>query len=340
MTNLDIKYTSPIDDCLSPKSLEVILQREMQGASPIIVTSLGNTAGREIEERSQCIIKGLKQLPQCNFSTPQVSEQYLDNILQQIHSQEYLTFLAHWNRALVGEELLFEHPYVDEGIEPDTPLFEGVYDLSREGARTAIAAAQQVANGSSYAYALCRPPGHHAGPAWLGGYCFLNNAAAAVVTLLQSGISRVGLIDIDFHFGNGSAAILASRPDVWFGSIHRSTILSYPYKEVQPASDRQTFISFSHSPSSEEYLTKIDQLVQKSLDFGCAAIVVSVGYDIIINDPHGGWHLQPSIFEDIGRIFATASIPLCLVQEGGYLLNALGECAYKFGLGLLEHGQK
>ncbi|MEH2206532.1 MAG: hypothetical protein V7K53_21040 [Nostoc sp.] len=325
---------------MSHLSLEVSLQREMQGASPIIVTSEGNTAGREIEERSQCIMKGLKRLPQSHFSTAEVSDRYLDSILHQIHHQEYLEFLAHWNRALVGEELLFEYPYVDQGIQPDTPLFEGVYDLSREGVRTAIAAAQQIVNGASLSYALCRPPGHHAGSAWLGGYCFLNNAVAAVVTLLESGIRPVGLIDIDFHFGNGSAALLASRPDVWFGSIHNSTIISYPYKEVQPASDRQSFISFSHSPSSEEFLTKVDRLVKKSLDFGCAAMVVSVGYDIIINDPHGGWHLPPSIFEEIGHILAQASMPLCLVQEGGYLLNALEECAYKFGSGLLGWEQK
>lgn len=325
---------------MSHLSLEVSLQREMQGASPIIVTSEGNTAGREVEERSQCIIQGLQRLPKCHFSTAQVSERYLDSILQQIHHQEYLEFLAHWNRALVGEELLFDYPYVDQGIQADTPLFEGVYDLSREGARTAIAAAQQIVNGASLSYAVCRPPGHHAGPAWLGGYCFLNNAVAAVVSLLESGISPVGLIDIDFHFGNGSAALLASQPDVWFGSIHRSTILSYPYKEVQPASDRQTFISFSHSPSSEEYLSAVDRLIKKALNFGCAAMVVSVGYDIIINDPHGGWHLQPSIFEEIGQILAQASIPLCLVQEGGYLLTALDECAYKFGSGLLGCDQK
>jgi acetoin utilization deacetylase AcuC-like enzyme len=69
-------------------------------------------------------------------------------------------------------------------------------------------------------------------------------------------------------------------------------------------------------------------------------MVVSVGYDIIIKDPHGGWHLQPSIFEEIGQILAQASIPLCLVQEGGYLLTALDECAYKFGSGLLGRDQK
>ncbi|WP_414516574.1 hypothetical protein [Nostoc sp. PCC 9305] len=325
---------------MSHLSLEVSLQKEMQGASPIIVTSEGNQAGREVEERTQCIIQGLQRLPECNFSTAEVSDRYIDTILQQIHHQEYLEFLAHWNRALVGEELLFEYPYVDRGIEADTPLFAGVYDLSREGARTAIAAAQQIAKGASLAYALCRPPGHHAGPAWLGGYCFLNNAVAAVVTLQESGIGPVGLIDIDFHFGNGSAALLASRPDVWFGSIHSSTILSYPYKEVHPASDGQVFIPFSHSPSSEEYLTAIEQLIKKALSFGCAAMVVSVGYDIIINDPHGGWHLPPSIFEKIGQIFAQSSMPLCLVQEGGYLLTALDECAYQFGLGLLGYDQK
>jgi len=321
---------------MSNLSLEVILQREMQGASPIIVTSEGNKAGQEVEERSQCIIKGLQRLPECNFSTAEVSDRYLDNILQQIHEQSYLDFLAHWNGALVGEDLLFDYPFVDQGITADTPLFEGVYDLSREGARTENAAAQKIVNGASLSYALCRPPGHHAGPAWLGGYCFLNNAVAAVVTLQESGIGPVGLIDIDFHFGNGSAALLASRPNVWFGSIHNSTIQSYPYKEVQPANDSQIFIPFSHSPSPEEFLTEVKQLVQKAkIEFGCAAMVVSVGYDIIINDPHGGWQLPPAIFEEIGQIFAQASIPLCLVQEGGYLLNALDECAYKFGLGLL-----
>ena len=321
---------------MSNLSLEVILQREMQGASPIIVTSEGNKAGQEVEERSQCVIKGLQRLPECNFSTAEVCDRYLDNILQQIHEQSYLDFLAHWNGALVGEDLLFDYPFVDQGIAADTPLFAGVYDLSREGTRTAIAAAQKIVNGASLSYALCRPPGHHAGPAWLGGYCFLNNAVAAVVTLQESGIGPVGLIDIDFHFGNGSAALLASRPNVWFGSIHSSTIQSYPYKEVQPANDSQIFIPFSHSPSPEEFLTEVKQLVQKAkIEFGCAAMVVSVGYDIIINDPHGGWQLPPAIFEEIGQILAQASIPLCLVQEGGYLLNALDECAYKFGLGLL-----
>ena len=321
---------------MSNLSLEVVLQTEMQGASPIIVTSEGNKAGQEVEERSQRIIQGLQRLPECNFSTAEVSDRYLDNILQQIHEQSYLDFLAHWNGTLVGEDLLFDYPFVDQGITADTPLFAGVYDLSREGARTAIAAAQKIVNGASLSYALCRPPGHHAGPAWLGGYCFLNNAVAAVVTLQESGIGPVGLIDIDFHFGNGSAALLASRPDVWFGSIHNSTIQSYPYKEVQPANDSQIFIPFSHSPSPEEFLTEVKQLVQKAkIEFGCAAMVVSVGYDIIINDPHGGWQLPPAIFEEIGQILAQASIPLCLVQEGGYLLNALDECAYKLGLGLL-----
>lgn len=170
MTTTNIRLLE--DDCMSHLSLGVSLQREMQGASPIIVTSEGNTAGREIEERSQSIIKGLKRLPQCHFSTAQVSDLDVDTILQQIHHQEYLAFLAYWNRALFEGKLLFEYPYVDQGIQADTPLFEGVYDLSREGARTAIAAAQQVVKGASLAYALCRPPGHHAGPAWLGGYCF------------------------------------------------------------------------------------------------------------------------------------------------------------------------
>ncbi|MFN5894628.1 MAG: hypothetical protein ACK45Z_18675, partial [Dolichospermum sp.] len=105
---------------MSNLSLEVILQREMQGASPIIVTSEGNKAGQEVEERSQRIIQGLQRLPECNFSTAEVSDRYLDNILQQIHEQSYLDFLAHWNGALVGEDLLFDYPFVDQGIAADT----------------------------------------------------------------------------------------------------------------------------------------------------------------------------------------------------------------------------
>jgi acetoin utilization deacetylase AcuC-like enzyme len=317
-------------------SLIVIRQTNCSLSAPFILDRSGNSSkGLDTEERLQCIADGLRQLHRVCFRTPELSFGQLDPILSAVHSEDYLRFLDKHSAEADDKKILVDHPFIAPGVAPDTPLTAGMYTVARDAARTAAEAAMQIIQNASLAYALCRPPGHHAGRTWLGGYCYLNNAVIAVRTLLNAGINPVGLIDLDFHFGNGSAALLSDEQQVIFASVHCSTEDSYPYLKTEPAHERQLFISLGTSITEEEYLGAVTTAIKAVSRFGCSALVVSIGYDIIDGDPHGKWNMPCTIYKEVGKRLAEASIPICLVQEGGYLLERLGTCAFYLGMGLL-----
>jgi acetoin utilization deacetylase AcuC-like enzyme len=321
--------------------LDLVLQREASSAVPIILDRDGReTAGLESEDRLRFIACGLRRLSGCCFSVADVADAEVDEIIRTAHQREYIDFLARISRELRPGEIRIDSEHHAPGVCPDTPLIAGTYELAREGVRTAMAAARAVASGDRLAYAVCRPPGHHAGPSWFGGYCYLNNAIAAVLTLRAAGIGRVGIVDFDFHFGNGSAVLAADLPDVFFASIHSSTEENYPYQSTVPLNARQMLVSFGHPPQATEYLERLAVVLDTATDFGCEALVVSLGYDIIAGDPHGTWNLPTSVLRDSGAALAERRLPLCVVQEGGYLLAKLEECAFNLGTGLLfESGE-
>jgi acetoin utilization deacetylase AcuC-like enzyme len=203
-----------------------------------------------------------------------------------------------------------------------------------EGVRTAITAAQRLVDGERFTYALCRPPGHHAGPAWLGGYCYLNTAAAAAYTLCEGGVKPVAIIDVDFHFPTGTSAIVAPLEHVSLGSLHASTIAEVPWRRVEP-SERECFVEFTTTPDAGAYLDALRDTID-ALSHSARALVLSLGYDIVASDPHGSWDFPPAIFEQIGGVLAASGLPVCVVQEGGYSLEALAECSHAFATGLLN----
>ena len=168
----------------------------------------------------------------------------------------------------------------------------------------------------------------------MGGYCYLNNAVLALHTLTRQGFSPVGLIDIDYHFGNGSADLLQSVSAAFFASLHCSTEKSFPYQKTTPMNQSQILIPFDEPPDPKTFLDALASAIEKFQVWGCAALVISIGFDIIDGDPHGGWRLPASIFASIGSLLAQVSVPLCFVQEGGYLLDQLEVCAFHLGKGL------
>jgi acetoin utilization deacetylase AcuC-like enzyme len=184
---------------------------------------------------------------------------------------------------------------------------------AREGVGTAICAARALVAGAHFSYALCRPPGHHAGPGWLGGYCYLNNAAAAAQELHDGGFSRVAILDLDLHYPNGTAALLGRMAGTSLHSLHGCTGANLPWERVRPRTDRE-------------------HLVAHSAD----AIVLSLGYDLVAGDPHGTWSFQAPVFERIGSLLARTELPVCVVQEGGYELDSLADCSHAFATGLLS----
>lgn len=321
--------------------LDVLMQSDVSGELPLILDRHGKPIPcNETEERIDRLAQGLARVDGVRFQSPDVSDADAWSTIASLHSAEYLAFLERTSATLADDEMrLFDHPYVPHGIAPDTPIVAGIFRTACRSARTAVAAAQRIVSmhgGAPVAYALCRPPGHHAGRAYLGGHCYLNNAVMAVATLQRHGHERVALIDFDIHFGNGSSDLLHTMPGTFFGSTHGSTDNSYPYIPTPEPDERQLFIPFSAPPTRAEFADAIARLLGAAQRFGATALVVSAGYDVIEGDPHGTWHLEPPALFDIGRLIGGSGLPTCIVQEGGYNVGRLADCAEAFARGVLS----
>jgi len=261
---------------------------------------------------------------------PQASEEEVEQTLGGVHEADYLEALE---RA--PEEPVVMPELTPPGLPPDIPVSAGLVTAAREGVRTAITAATRLLEGAHFSYALCRPPGHHAGPDWFAGYCYLNSAAAAALTLGQGGMKPVGILDLDLHYPNGTAAIVATMADASLHSLHAWPVTNVAARTVTPSSERERVVEFSGSPGVATYLAAVGRSVE-SLAATSEALVVSLGYDTIAGDPHGSWGFSPPIFAQIGRLLAASGRPVCIVQEGGYALDSLAACGYAFAAGLLD----
>ncbi|HEV7615100.1 MAG TPA: hypothetical protein VGO36_02585 [Solirubrobacterales bacterium] len=256
-------------------------------------------------------------------------DEALERTLGAMHEPAYLEAL----RGANGEPVTMPD-FAPPGLEPDIPVDAALVAAAHEGVRTAITAAERLAGGAHYTYAVCRPPGHHAGPDFLGGYCYLNNAAAAVRTLIEAGVRPVGVLDLDLHYPNGTAALVARMGGARLHSLHASPVTNVSAGTVLPQSERERVTAFGGSPGADAYLREAAVSIEQ-LAAGAAALVVSLGYDTVAGDPHGSWAFSPQIFADLGRLLAASGRPVCVIQEGGYSLELLAECSHAFATGLL-----
>jgi acetoin utilization deacetylase AcuC-like enzyme len=281
--------------------------------------------GRRMEE----LRRGLLRHTRVRAAEADVDGEEVQRTLNALHTRDYLDVLAE-----VGVEPKVIPELTPPGLPPDIPVSAGLVAAAREGVRTAIAAARRLVEGDRFTYALCRPPGHHAGPTWFAGYCYLNTAAAAVQTLRGAGISPVGVLDLDLHYPNGTAAIVAAMADISLHSLHAAPVTNVAEGTVEPRSEREAVVEFAGSPDTDTYLGAVQDSVE-ALARDCEALVVSLGYEIGAGHPHGYWSFGPEIFTEIGALLHAAERPVCVIQEGGYALDALADCAEAFAKGLL-----
>jgi acetoin utilization deacetylase AcuC-like enzyme len=257
-------------------------------------------------------------------------DEALERTLSSMHEAGYLDAL----RGIESVEPVVMSDFAPPGLDPDIPVDAGLVAAAHEGVRTAITAAQRLAGGARFTYAVCRPPGHHAGPDFLGGYCYLNNAAAAVRTLCDAGLRPVGILDLDLHYPNGTAALVERMEDATLHSLHASPVTNVAAGTVLPQVEGERVVAFSASPDAEAYLGEVAASIEQ-LAASAAVLVVSLGYDTVAGDPHGSWSFAPEIFTAIGRLLADSGRPVCVIQEGGYSLPALAGCSHAFATGLL-----
>jgi acetoin utilization deacetylase AcuC-like enzyme len=254
----------------------------------------------------------------------------IEQTLGAMHARGYLEAL----RRLRSEEPVVMDAFAPPGLEPDIPVCAGLVMAAHEGVRTAITAAERLGAGARFTYAVCRPPGHHAGPDFLGGYCYLNNAAAAVRTLLDAGVAPVGVLDLDLHYPNGTAALVERMPGATLHSLHAAPVTNVAAGTALPQAEGERVVAFEGSPDAGVYLDAVRDSVGE-LAGSAAALVVSLGYDTVAGDPHGSWGFSPQIFTEIGAMLAASGRPVCVVQEGGYSLTTLAACSHAFATGLL-----
>lgn len=214
-----------------------------------------------------------------------------------------------------------------------TPVLEGTWTAAYWSAQCALTAAEIVRSGSAAAYALCRPPGHHAASDLYGGFCFLNNAAIAA-RYLQA---RTAILDIDFHHGNGTQEIFYSDPETLYCSLHADPDVEYPYfwgGEDEVGEGAGLGANFNQplplgTPDSQ-YLAALDRALERITVHTPQYLLVSLGLDIAAGDPVGGFQITLDGMHEIGRRIAGVGLPTIIVQEGGYHLDVLGNYAVAF----------
>ena len=188
--------------------------------------------------------------------------------------------------------------------------------------------------GSRGAYALCRPPGHHAGRDYCGGFCYLNNVAIAGEHLRaagRGGMKRVAILDVDYHHGNGTQDIFYARGDVLFVSIHAEPDTQYPYfwghAEERGAGEGEGFnlnLPLRRGVSEAEWLAALDAAIERVRAFRAEALLVSLGVDTHERDDVGDFQMTLAGFAEMARRLYAAGVPTAFVQEGGYNLEEIG----------------
>jgi acetoin utilization deacetylase AcuC-like enzyme len=306
----------------------------------------------ETPARLDHVLAALRQRPMGPLSAP---EPVSDAVLATVHAPRYLDFLATaWDEWLALDPAnaaldILPSVWPGRGFRQDvtprnfaarlglfcfdagSPMVAGTWAAARAGAACAVTAARAVAEGEASAFALTRPPGHHAGPDFFGGYCFLNNAALAAQTLRDAGAARVAVLDVDYHHGNGTQTLFESRADVLTVSLHGDPVTEYPFF-LGHADERgrgagagfNLNLPLPRGTSADTWFATLDHAVQAVERFRPDALVVALGVDTFEGDPISGFRLRSADYLRLGERLARLGRPTVFTMEGGYAVAEVG----------------
>ena len=277
------------------------------------------------------------------------------DVLRQVHTPRYLAFLeSAWEQWLAldpGNAELQPFPStwpvrtLRSDVEPDdfiarlglysmdneSPMVAGTWAAAKAGADAAVSAAALVASGERSAFCAMRPPGHHAGADFMGGYCFLNNAAVAAQALRGHGCARVAILDVDYHHGNGTQSIFYDRPDVLYVSIHGDPRTEYPFylghadeTGEGPGHGFNLNLPLPAGSQPAAWFSALDVACARVDRYRADVLVVSLGLDTYAGDPISRFALQADDFRRLGAQLRRLDLPTVLILEGGYATAELG----------------
>lgn len=302
-------------------------------------------------ENSSRIHGILRAFDEAKFGQVQNPPDYSEELLFEVHDQEFVEFLksvhSEWLAEGADGEIL-PHVWPSRKMIPRKPesifgklgyysfdastnIVSGTWEAAWASARSAICATDVSSTTNQNTFALCRPPGHHAEHAAYGGYCFLNNAAVAAQRLRQLGAHKVAVLDVDYHHGNGTQDIFYDRGDVLFASLHAAPELAYPYfsgyeSETGRDDGHEATINvcLPHGTDWRSYRDALLPILSRISAFGPDALVVSFGADTFEKDPISSFKLETGDFTCLGREISDLGIRTVVVMEGGYAVDALG----------------
>lgn len=271
--------------------------------------------------------------------------------IERIHSEAYLDFFqGAWDRwqaqGAKGDLLPFTWPArtLRRMIPKDlhgqlgyysfdggAPITAGTWRAAYSAAQVALSAQAAIAEGANSAFALCRPPGHHAAGDLMGGYCYLNNAAIAAQAFIDHGRRKVAILDVDYHHGNGTQDIFYQRADVLFTSIHGDPVDEFPfflgYSDEHGEGPGEGYNFNYPLPMGslwETWSAALEQACHRISEYGAEVLVVSLGVDTFMHDPISQFKLDTPDYLAMGRHIATLDLPTLFVMEGGYAVEAIG----------------
>ena len=299
---------------------------------------------QEVPERAIRLVEAAKSL---GFDVREPID-YGSAPLAAVHGMNYLRFLeeAHvewkkvsqdWGDEVISNVFIRENNplrgilaqagrYLADGscpVGPDT------YRSAYWAAQSAVAAATAINDGAREAYALCRPPGHHARVEAAGGFCYLNNAAIAAQTLRQR-FGRVAILDTDMHHGQGVQEIFYDRNDVLYVSIHGDPTNFYPIvaghadeRGVGPGDGYNVNLPMPHGASEAVFFEQLETAQHTLKRFQPDVLVLALGFDIYKDDPQAMVAVTTEGFRKLGESIGALKLPTVIVQEGGYHLETL-----------------
>jgi len=322
----------------------------------------------ESPERAELIYESLLDIEMAEHTRP---EQFDLGHFYKIHSAPYLEYLQTaydewvsaglWAEGILPEFFalgkLRDHPpsKSPEGkagffmTDSCTMIVKGTWEAVKYSGFTALTGAKHLLEGEPHVFSLCRPPGHHAGYDYAGGYCFVNNAALAAKYLqdegdiLVNGKLKVGILDLDFHHGNGTQDIVQRLDNILLVSIHGNPDYSYPYLTGFESENSSKNINFPLPPgiNDEFYLKVFHDAVSKIKTFGARYLVVSLGVDTFEKDVLGNFRLSSEIYGQLAEyLISELNIPVLIVMEGGYNIKYLARNVDSFLLPFFNVTQK
>ncbi|MCB2207749.1 MAG: histone deacetylase family protein [Bacteroidetes bacterium] len=297
----------------------------------------------------------MKEIEPTGLFTQKPPEKYSDKHIAGIHDKGYLKYFKRVCETLQPGKSIYPYvfpirnasrPPVDDSvlagyycIDTFTPLNPNAYKAAKRAVDCTLTCADSLLEGYKIAYALVRPPGHHAETRVFGGFCYFNSNAIAANYLSRFG--KVVILDIDYHHGNGQQEIFYERNDVLTISIHGHPSFAYPYfsgyadeKGAKTGEGFNRNIPLKEKLSGDEYRMALTRALRAIKKFSPDYLVIALGLDTAKNDPTGTWNLLANDFMENGRLIGRLGIPILVVQEGGYRNRVLGINAKNFFKGL------